>query len=66
MYKSGVYSSDEDCGDSLNHGVLLVGQKENFFIVKNSWSETWGQKGYINMAISTGRGTCGIANEMDG
>lgn len=66
MYKDGVYSSDEDCGDGLNHGVLLVGQKEDYYIVKNSWGDSWGEKGYIRMAVESGRGTCGIANQADG
>lgn len=61
-YSAGVYKSDESCGDGLNHGVLLVGQKDNYYIVKNSWSESWGEQGYIRMEIGEGRGTCGIAN----
>lgn len=43
----------------------MVGQKENYYIVKNSWSEGWGENGYIRMEIGTGSGTCGIANAWD-
>lgn len=69
-YKSGVYESeDEACGEGLNHGVLAVGYDTTvakpFFIVKNSWSENWGEKGYIRMAVGKGSGTCGIANKWD-
>ena len=69
-YSSGIYvNNDASCGDGLNHGVLAVGydttSKTPFFIVKNSWSSTWGEEGYIRFAVGTGRGTCGIANKWD-
>lgn len=64
-YKSGVFAFDESCGYSLNHGVLLVGQEKNYYIVKNSWGSSWGDKGYIKMEIGTGSGNCGIANKWD-
>ena len=69
LYKSGIYTGNASCGRGLNHGVLAVGfttedQTPHFF-VKNSWGETWGEQGYIRMAIGTGSGTCGIANKWD-
>lgn len=65
-YTGGVYKSeDPSCGQGLNHGVLLVGQKENYYIVKNSWGSGWGEEGYIRMEIGSGSGTCGIANAWD-
>ena len=69
-YTSGIYVNDNaDCGDELNHGVLAVGydtkDKTPFFIIKNSWGESWGETGYIRVAIGKGRGTCGIANKWD-
>jgi len=67
-YTSGVFVS-EGCGSRLNHGVTLVGQGKDegkdFFRVKNSWGSSWGEKGYIRMAVGTGSGTCGIANGWD-
>jgi aminopeptidase C len=49
----------------LNHGVTAVGygtdNGENYYIVKNSWGASWGQKGYIWMAkTGDGAGECGI------
>ena len=67
-YSSGIYKPrNSSCGNGLNHGVLAVGYntEESYFIVKNSWGTSWGDKGYIKMAIGTGRGTCGIANKWD-
>ena len=68
LYKKGIYS-DPDCGDQLDHGVLVVGYGYDFFhgmeywIVKNSWGPKWGENGYIRMAkgIEDPKGQCGIA-----
>lgn len=64
LYKSGVLSSD--CGDSLDHGVLVVGYGEQdgqkYWIVKNSWGPSWGLDGYILLLRGQGgSGECGIA-----
>ena len=56
LYKEGVYD-DPECSNlvtTLDHAVLLVGygetvQKVPYWIVKNSWGEEWGEKGYIRM-----------------
>ena len=68
LYKKGIYS-DPDCGDQLDHGVLVVGygydlfHGMNYWIVKNSWGPKWGENGYIRMAkgIEDPEGQCGIA-----
>ena len=68
MYQSGIYS-DPDCGFELDHGVLLIGygyDKDydmDYWIIKNSWSESWGENGYIRIQrnIDDTRGLCGIA-----
>ena len=64
MYTGGIVD-DSACGTSLNHGVLAVGYGENYWIVKNSWGASWGDKGYIKIAYKeTGAGICGI-NQMN-
>jgi C1A family cysteine protease len=66
-YRSGVITSAA-CGQKLDHGVLAVGygvsdDGQEYILVKNSWGPTWGDEGYIKIASTEGKGTCGI-NEM--
>jgi len=67
LYKSGVLTGDA-CGTNLDHGVLIVGYGSesgtDYWLVKNSWSSTWGDEGYIKIGRSDStndKGVCGIA-----
>ncbi len=67
FYSSGVLTN-KDCGTNLDHGVLAVGYGEEngikYWLVKNSWSDSWGDEGYIKIARSESTndaGICGIA-----
>jgi C1A family cysteine protease len=66
-YTSGVITSSS-CYTSLDHGVLAVGYgTENgieYYLVKNSWGESWGENGYVKIGRSDSTndaGICGIA-----
>lgn len=67
LYKSGVINSTS-CGTQLDHGVLIVGygteNNKDYWLVKNSWGNTWGEEGYVKIARSNNSnspGICGIA-----
>jgi len=68
FYSEGIYYEPRCSPTQLDHGVLAVGYgvdetldgHNQYWIVKNSWSERWGDKGFIKMA--KGRDNhCGIA-----
>ncbi|KMT04500.1 hypothetical protein BVRB_8g181660 [Beta vulgaris subsp. vulgaris] len=61
-YKGGVFNGD--CAQNLsNHAVTIVGygtdtDGTNYWLLKNSWGETWGENGY--MKIIRDQNQCGI------
>jgi hypothetical protein len=80
LYKSGVYNDSNcgtelDHGVLLvGYGSMYTmtnnnnnnnnNEKQDYWIVKNSWGTGWGDNGYINIArnsLVTSKGMCGIA-----
>lgn len=65
-YTSGVYTTDK-CKNGpmdVNHAVLAVGfgteDGKDYWVIKNSWGDSWGDKGYFKM--ERGVNMCGIVN----
>lgn len=75
LYKSGVFTGS--CGTSLDHAVVLVGYGTmsgiEYYILRNSWSTSWGDKGYMYIGkgndpatgkpYNGGKGQCGLLME---
>jgi C1A family cysteine protease len=66
-YTGGILDSTA-CYTELNHGVLITGygtdNGKKYWNVKNSWSSTWGEQGYVRILRSDSTndaGICGIA-----
>ncbi|NXY88063.1 CATL1 protein, partial [Alcedo cyanopectus] len=69
FYQSGVFSSTF-CSQRVNHAMLAVGYGTSqepghnitYWILKNSWSEVWGERGYIRL-LKGANNQCGVANQ---
>merc|ERR1719453_707818 len=66
-YTGGVMTSSSCSSSSmqLDHAIQLVGYNADastpYWIVRNSWDTTWGNDGYIYLAM--GENTCGLADK---
>jgi cathepsin L len=68
-YSGGILDSSA-CGTTLDHAVEIVGYgSENgvdYWTVRNSWSNTWGENGYVRIKKTSSTndiGICGLAAE---
>jgi len=52
-YRSGVLN-DSSNHRSTDHAVLAVGYASSYFKIKNSWSTSWGERGYIRISRNAG------------
>jgi C1A family cysteine protease len=69
FYRKGILNSKNCKPDKIGHAVLAVGYDKDketgdeYFIIKNSWGEGWGEKGYARItadADTFAKGMCGI------
>lgn len=68
FYAGGLYDETQ-CGEDIDHGVAVVGydSTNNYWLIKNSWGERWGEAGFMKLPITTTKkefkdGVCGILN----
>jgi cathepsin L len=57
-YEGGVYDGCNQKSPTIDHSVVVVGYGEDpqhgpYWLVRNSWGPTWGEKGYIRLKRST-------------
>lgn len=66
FYHAGLYFEPQCSTTKLTHAMLAVGygteRRGAYFLMKNSWGNTWGSGGYIKMARFRGN-NCGIATQ---
>jgi C1A family cysteine protease len=62
-YQGGVITSQSGCGTSIDHAVQATGYNAegNYWIVRNSWGETWGENGFV--WVEYGANVCGITDQ---
>jgi cathepsin L len=64
-YSSGVYNGCNQVNPEIDHAVVLVGygseNGQNYWLVRNSWSASWGEAGYIKLHRGDDeQNTCGL------
>jgi len=66
-YSSGIFSAN--CNED-NHAVVLVGygtteDGTDYWVVRNSWGSSWGDKGYIKVKVNdSNKSSCFVNNEI--
>jgi len=63
FYSSGIFDNS-GCGTKIDHGVVVVGygtaNNVNYWIIRNSWAATGGEKGYMRMV--RGKNMCAVGS----
>ena len=64
-YQSGIVTEADGCPTRVDHAIVAVGYgyegDQGYYIVRNSWTTSWGDAGYIKIGMADGKtGVCGI------
>lgn len=67
LYSGGIFDNSDCFTGTLDHATNVVGFGDDngteYWIMRNSWGTSWGDEGYIYIAIEDGAGICGIQLE---
>jgi len=63
-YSHGVFPA-KDCGQHIDHAVLLIGfssdnSSGDYWLLENSWGTHWGEHGYFKFERKRGVNTCAL------
>jgi len=62
FYEGGIFLDDLcETPALVNHAVTMVGYTTEAWIIKNSWGEDWGEKGYVRMSRAM-NSHCGVSD----
>jgi len=63
MYGGGIFDGCDQTNPDLDHAVQLVGYGteggQDYWLVRNSWGESWGESGYIRLKRDQANPRCG-------
>ena len=61
-FSGGIFDDAGCLPFKTDHAVAVVGfnDYENYWIIRNSWAEDWGEAGYMRMVM--GMNMCGVGN----
>lgn len=66
-YRSGIWDPRSCSTTNLDHALVIVGygtdNGKDYWIIKNSWGSSWGEKGYVRMI--RGKAACGVNNAVN-
>ena len=62
FYKSGTLASSDiqGVGTDFGHAVVIVGRYKDEWIIQNSWGTSWGDDGFIRLAVEEGDGVLNL------
>lgn len=54
----------EECCSSVSVPEVVDTVEEPYFLLQNSWGPSWGENGFMRIAVTGGRGVCGMNRNL--